>query len=68
MRYVEARLTEYTREQAYRLFVTRSLQLAPQGQYITTSFGDILNPQKVDNRTGDEIAIDVMKKAGLSFR
>lgn len=67
MRYVEARIEEDSREEAYRIFVTKSLQLIPQSMYLTTNFEDILNPQSVDVRTGDEIAVDVMKAAGLSF-
>ena len=67
MRYVEARIDEYNREEAYRIYVTRSLQLVPQNSYITTPFTDILKPKVVDNRTGEEIAMDVMKRAGLKF-
>jgi len=67
MRYVEARIEEDSREEAYRIFVTKSLQLIPQSMYLTTNFEDILNPQAVDIRTGDEIAVDVMNAAGLSF-
>lgn len=67
MRYVEARIDEYNREEAYRIYVTKSLQLVPQNSYITTPFTDILEPKKVDNRTGEEIVTDVMKHAGLKF-
>ena len=67
MRYVEARIEEDLREEAYRIFVTRSLQLIPQNQYLTINFEDVLNPQLADDRTGDEIAADVMNAAGLSF-
>lgn len=65
MRYVEARVEENNRDEAYRIFVTRSLQLIPQSKYITKDFNDILHPEKVDNRTADEIASDVIKNAGL---
>mgnify|MGYP003297660114 CR=1 FL=1 len=68
MRYVEARLDDTTREEAYRFFVTESLRLAPQNKYITKSYHDMVNkPVKADNRTGDEIAADVILKAGLKF-
>ena len=68
MRYVDARLDEYTREEAYRFYVTRSLQLAPQQKHLIDSFMDILkNTKKVDTRSGDEIAADVISRAGLSF-
>lgn len=39
----------------------------PQNSYITTPFTDILKPKVVDKRTGEEIAMDVMKRAGLKF-
>lgn len=67
MRYVEARLDEYQREETYRFYVTKSLQLAPQGQYLTASYTDCLTPEKKDNRSGDEIVIDIMSRAGLKF-
>ena len=67
MRYVLARIEENNREEAYRFYVTRSLQLAPQGKNLVPTFDEILNPKPVDERTGDEIAIDVIKAAGLRF-
>lgn len=67
MRYVEARLSEQIREDAYRIYITRSLQLIPQNRYITMDFMDVLDTKNVDNRSGEDIAIDVIKGAGLSF-
>lgn len=67
MRYVEARIEQENREEAYRIYVTKSLQLAPQHQCLRLSYLDFLKPQKIDKRTGDEIAADIMKRAGLSF-
>ena len=67
MRYVVARFEEQQREMAYRNYVTRSLQLIPQNSHIIASFDEILHPEQIDTRTGDEIAEDVITKAGLSF-
>ena len=67
MRYVIARLEEYQHEQAYRFYVTRSLQLIPQNGWLTKDYTDVLKPQKIDPRSGEDIAADVMKKAGLHF-
>lgn len=67
MRYVEARIDEYNREEAYRIYVSKSLQLAPQGKWLTSSYVDILKPQEVDTRSGDEVIVDIMKRAGLKF-
>lgn len=67
MRYVEARIDDFNREEAYRFYVTKSLQLMPQNKYITASYQDVLKPKKIDTRSGDEIAADIMERAGLKF-
>ena len=35
------------------------------GSYITAKLADIINPKPVDNRTGEEIAADIIKRAGI---
>ena len=35
------------------------------GSYITVKLDDILNPKPVDNRTGEEIAADIIKRSGI---
>ena len=35
------------------------------GSYITVKLDDILNPKQVENRTGEEIAADIIKRAGI---
>ena len=67
MRYVEARFEEFNREHAYRIFVTRSLQLIPQNKYLNQDYKDFITPKKIDNRSGEEIALDMIKNAGLKF-
>ena len=62
-----AKIEEHDREKAYRLYITKSLQLIPQNRYITMDFADILTPHKVEKRSGEEIAVDIIKGAGLSF-
>lgn len=52
---------------AYRVYVTDCLFYQGQNQRLTTRFVDLLN-KKVDNRSGDEIVLDVMSKAGLRFK
>ena len=66
MRYADARFEQFTRDEAYRMYVSRSLQLAPQQGYIEESYYDILHT-KQDNRTGDEIALDIIQRAELEF-
>ena len=35
------------------------------GNYINARYIDVIEPKKVDNRTGDEIVADIIKRAGL---
>ena len=35
------------------------------GSYITVKLADIINPKLVDNRAGEEIAADIIKRAGI---
>ena len=35
------------------------------GSYITVKLDDVLNPKPVDNRTGEELAADIIKRAGI---
>lgn len=65
MRYVLARFKKESIDKAYRIFVTDALDYIPQNKYHTTRFADIVYFKNEDTRTGDEIALDVIKKAGL---
>ena len=69
MRYVEARIDDYNREEAYRIYVSKSLQLIPQNKCLQKSYLEILedSTKKQDVRSGDEIVADVIRKAGLKF-
>ena len=69
MRYVEARLDEFEREETYRIFVTTSLQLIPQNKHLVKSYTDMVmkNQNPVNNRTGDDIAMDIITRAGLTL-
>lgn len=62
-----ARLEESDRDMAYRFYITDALQNIPQNKYNVKRFYDIINPKPEDNRSGDEIAVDVISKLGLSF-
>lgn len=35
------------------------------GYYITAKLADIINPKPVDDRTGEEIAADIINRAGI---
>ena len=72
MRYATARFNQHQRDLAYRIYVTDCLRIISEntakmsgGSYITAKFADIINPKPVDNRTGEEIAADIIKWAGI---
>lgn len=72
MRYAMARFNQHQRDLAYRIYVTDCLRIISEntakmggGSYITAKFADIINPKPVDNRTGEEIAADIIKRAGI---
>ena len=72
MRYATARFNQHQRDLAYRIYVTDCLRMATentakigQGAYTAARFYDIINPKPVDNRSGNEIAADIIKRAGI---
>ena len=62
-------LEDEKHEKAYRIYVTEALRGIPQGKYSQKSFCDIINEVETEEaaKSGDEIAVEVMRKAGLSF-
>lgn len=70
MRYVESRYEEYQRDLAYRIYVTDSLYYEGRNQTFTVRYSEIigLNKTTAEARTGDEIAADIIKRAGLEVR
>ena len=72
MRYAVARYQSQQRDLAYRIYVTDCLRMVTentakmsQGAYTAARFYDIINPKPVDNRSGNEIAADIIKRAGI---
>jgi hypothetical protein len=47
--------------------VAEALRLAPQHKYPTQHLKDMLHQKPQDTRSGDEIAADVIKAAGLEL-
>lgn len=68
MRYVVARYNQEQRETAYRIFVTESLALIPQNKYLQNKYIDMIQIKHTDNRSGDEIARDVINRIGLKVK
>ena len=72
MRYAIARYQSQQRELAYRIYVTDCLRMATEntakmskGAYTAARFYDIINPKPVDIRTGEEIAAEIINRAGI---
>lgn len=65
MRYVMAKYVEYRQCQAYRIYITDSLFYMGENKRLTKRYAEALQPQKIDNRSGDEIALDVINRLNL---
>ena len=67
MRYAVARYNLYQRDMAYRIYVTETQRILAKGMGCEIdSFTDMLETvEHPDNRTGDEIAADIIKKMGI---
>ena len=72
-RYASSKFHQIQIEEAYRDYISDCLQMLTEntarasigGQYMRDKMRNLLNHAPVDNRTGDEIAADVIKRAGL---
>ena len=68
MRYVVARYNQKQRDEAYRIYVTDSLYYMKRNEVLGIRFFDLIDKKKViDNRSGDEIALDIISRAGLQY-
>ena len=70
MSYVRAAIAQDSEEYAYKVYMTDSAQLSVENKYISRRWCEIMEDMKkpVDNRTGDEVAADVIKRLGLSLK
>lgn len=48
--------------------LTENTAKMAQGAYLTVNFLDIINPKPKDERSGAEIASDVLKRAGIEVK
>ena len=72
MRYAMARYQSLQRDLVYRIYLTDCLRIIGEntakiggGSYITAKFSDIINQEPIDNRSGEEIAADIINRAGI---
>lgn len=52
---------------AYKIYITDTLYYHGKNQLLNMRYEDLLK-HKVETRTGDEIAIDIINTAGLRFK
>ena len=64
LRYVKSKAEQIKREELYRIMMTESLRILPEGKHITKSYLELLKPQEVDTRTGEQVDEEVAKKMG----
>ena len=53
---------------AYKIYISDTLYHQAQNQRLNVRYLDLLDTKPKDNRTSDEIILDVMKTAGLRFK
>lgn len=72
MRYATARIGEHCKEKVFREYVADGVHMISEntakfsgGSYLSVRYDDIIHPKPRDTRTGEEIAADIIKRAGL---
>lgn len=65
--YLDARDRAHARDEAYRVYVSEALRLAPQGRALARPWAEVAASvgRPRDTRSGDEIAADVISRLGL---
>lgn len=69
LRYVNARVKNEYREEAYRIFISEQLRLLPKMKSLTKSYLSIISQEfeKKDTRTGKEVAEEAAAKMGVKI-
>ena len=63
-----SKANQQAKDTAYRVYVTDCLKLIAENTgniSLKLRYYDIIQPKKMDTRTGDEIVADIIKRAGL---
>ena len=64
VKYVSSRAEHIHREEVYRLMMAESLRILPEGKRITKPYFELLKPQEVDTRTGEQVAEEAASRMG----
>ena len=67
MNYITALFKKEQQEMLFRVYVAEGIKVLTEntGRGITTHYTDLISPKPKDNRTGEEIVADVVKRCGL---
>ena len=71
---MKARYNLYCDEIAYRFYVTEGLRVIsenvvrPGKEYLSKTFNEVLNPSREEQKTGEEIAAEVIQKTGIKLK
>ena len=67
-----ARLEEQSRRELWQhymadglMYVSKNTAMSVNGSYLLNRFYDVLKPPEEDERSGEEIVVDVITRAGL---
>lgn len=53
---------------AFRVYITDALYAMGDNKRMTQRYADLIKPRKVDRRSADEIADDIIRRCGLKKR
>ena len=70
MKYMVARFLQETEDLSYRIYTTDMLRVVAMGQRIQSvqRFAELIDHAPQDQRSGDEIAADVIQRCGLKVK
>lgn len=63
-----AKYNSHVEDEKFRNYMASILYWNGQGKTLSITYDEYKHPKPVDNRTGDEIALDVINKLGLKLR
>ncbi len=63
-----AKYNSHVEDEKFRTYMASILYWNGQGKTLSITYDEYKHPKPVDNRTGDEIALDIINKLGLKLR
>ena len=63
-----AKYNSHVEDDIFRNYMASILYWQGHGKTLTVTYEDYRHPKPVDDRTGDEIALDVINRLGLKLR